>query len=98
MNSRTKEAYFKRMYIAYLISSGRADTQAKIIEVTGLGQRTLYTCIESLADYGIEIVKQGTARNQSYSLISWGLTDPKQIAFQIDDVINCAGCTALENT
>ncbi|MHC5780105.1 helix-turn-helix domain-containing protein [Aliivibrio fischeri] len=95
MSSRTKEAHYKRMYIAYLISTGRADTQAKIIEVTGLGQRTVYTCIESLSDYGIEVLKQGSVRNQSYSLVSWGLTDPKQISLQIKEVIKHAGCTTL---
>ncbi|MCF2902491.1 winged helix-turn-helix domain-containing protein [Pseudoalteromonas sp. OFAV1] len=73
-----KVNYFRRLYIAYLISTG-TNTVAGLLNETELPRRTLQDTLKSLSDFEIIIESKGGTKNHSYSLTNWGPIDSKWI-------------------
>lgn len=51
--NKTKLAFFRRMYIAYLIDTMQNNQVPDLMSITGFSRRTLQSVIEGLSDYCI---------------------------------------------
>ena len=77
--SKTKSSFYRRLYVAYLIDSGQANSVPALTELTGMPRRTAQDTIAALADLDIvcQFEQQDGARNHAghYRIHSWGAID-----------------------
>ncbi len=88
MISKPKKAYYRKLYLAYLISSERHD-QLSLEALTGMPRRTLQDAIKALDDIGIScvFVQDGPKRRHGYyRLEDWGDHDPAWIEARLADI------------
>nr|WP_314561248.1 winged helix-turn-helix domain-containing protein [uncultured Pseudomonas sp.] len=77
--SKTKSSFYRRLYVAYLIDSGRASNVPALTDATGMPRRTAQDTIAALADLDIvcEFEQEDGARHHAghYRIRSWGAID-----------------------
>ncbi len=84
--SKQKKAYYRKLYLAWLIHSQRQD-QLSLEAETGMPRRTLQDAIKVMTDIGIEIefVQDGPKhRHGYYQLKDWGDHNPDWIEQRIE--------------
>jgi hypothetical protein len=72
--SKQKKAYYRKLYLAWLIDNGRHDLLS-LERDTGMPRRTLQDCIKAMADIGIvcEFIQDGPKhRHGYYQVLEWG--------------------------
>lgn len=72
--SKAKKAYHRKLYLAYLIESGRHNL-VSLEQETGMPKRTIQTAMAGLPDIGIEydFIQDGVKNRHGHYLISeWG--------------------------
>lgn len=70
-HSKTKTSFYRRIYVAHLISSG-VNTVPLIGEHTGMHRRTAQDTIMALNELGIICEFMGEKRNGHYEITEWG--------------------------
>lgn len=88
--SKSKKAFYRKLYIAYLIDSGKQNL-VSLEEETGMPKRTLQTAMAALPDIGIEYVfiQDGSKnRHGYYKITEWGSTNKKWIKENMQYVID----------
>ncbi|MGY2291527.1 winged helix-turn-helix domain-containing protein [Pseudomonas sp. SDO528_S397] len=88
--SKTKSSFYRRLYVAYLIDSGLANSVPALTEVTGMPRRTAQDTIAALADLDIVCVfeQQAGARNHAgcYRIHAWGAIDRSWIEANLPSI------------
>lgn len=80
--SKAKKAYFRKLYIAFLIDSGQQNLLS-LNKATEMPRRTIQTAMEGLADIGIEheFIQDGVRnRHGYYRITDWGPNNKQWIA------------------
>ncbi|MBD1549892.1 winged helix-turn-helix domain-containing protein [Pseudomonas typographi] len=81
--SKTRTSFYRRLYVAYLICSGRACSVPALMEATGMPRRTAQDTIAALAELDIEceFEQAGGSRNHigRYRIKDWGAIDPRWV-------------------
>ncbi|WP_425425646.1 helix-turn-helix domain-containing protein [Vibrio harveyi] len=88
--TRTRLAYHRRLYVAYLIDSG-INTVPSICEESSLSRRNVEDIIQNMSDYDIILSREGSRRSGYYSVECWGFTDRDEVQrkiIQIQHLIN----------
>jgi hypothetical protein len=88
--SKSKKAYFRKLYLAYLIDTARHNL-ISLEEKTGMPKRTIQTSMAGFDDIGIEykFVQDGSKnRHGYYQLISWGYHKKQRIKDNLQYVID----------
>ncbi len=79
MISKTRSSFLRRLYVAWLIDSGRATDVPSLVAATGMPRRTAQDTLAALAELDIDCVFEQTegSRNNSgrYRIHSWGPID-----------------------
>ncbi|MNF58457.1 hypothetical protein D3C85_466560 [compost metagenome] len=82
--SKTKTSFYRRLYVAWLIDSGSANSVPALMTTTGMPRRTAQDTLAALADLDIDcvFVQQAGERNNAghYTIRDWGAIDPQWIA------------------
>lgn len=69
--SKTQTAFFRRIYMLWLIDQG-IDNVPAITEQTGMPRRTVQDTLKALHELGVRVAFEGANRNGGYSVIDWG--------------------------
>ncbi|ELI6433806.1 winged helix-turn-helix domain-containing protein [Aeromonas salmonicida subsp. salmonicida] len=84
--SKTRTSFYRRLYVAWLISSG-TDTIPAIMAATGMPRRTAQDTLAALADLNISCGFEQTegARHLQghYRISDWGPINPAWIKAQL---------------
>ena len=92
--SKTRTSFYRRLYVAWLISSG-TDTIPAIMAATGMPRRTAQDTIAALADLDIvcEFEQQDGARNHAgrYQSRSWGPMDKAWVGEHVAQIKQVLG-------
>ncbi len=78
-HSKTKTSFYRRIYVAWLISRG-INTVPKIINATGMPRRTAQDTLAAIHELAIELANN----NGNYTLINWGAVDSHWVEANID--------------
>jgi hypothetical protein len=97
---KSKVAYNRKIYIAFLIDSS-SHNLVSLIEKTAMPKRTIETSMKGLPDLGIdyEFVQLEGARNRKgyYRILSWGYHDKKMIRKDLSNVIDVLRKDGIED-
>ena len=74
-HSKTKTSFYRRLYVAYLISTG-CNTVPAIIERTGMPRRTAQDTIKALHELDIVCEFIGATKDGNYQISDWGSINP----------------------
>ncbi|MDO2947386.1 winged helix-turn-helix domain-containing protein [Aeromonas simiae] len=81
--SKTRTSFFRRLYVAHLISQG-TDSVPALMEATGMPRRTAQDTLNALAELDIECLfeqAEGGRNNQGrYVIRSWGPINAQWVA------------------
>lgn len=81
--SKTRTSFFRRLYVAHLVSQGTATVPA-LMEATGMPRRTAQDTLEALAELDIVCAfeqGEGARNNQGeYRILDWGPIDAAWVA------------------
>ncbi|HDO1375118.1 TPA: winged helix-turn-helix domain-containing protein [Aeromonas veronii] len=84
--SKTRTSFYRRLYVAWLISQG-TDTVPAIMEATGMPRRTAQDTLTALAELDISCAFEQTegARHLQghYRISDWGPINPAWIKAQL---------------
>lgn len=93
--SKTKTSFYRRLYVAWLIDSGTANTVPALIEATGMPRRTAQDTLLALGELDIDCVfeqQQGERNNAGHYVIrNWGAIDKQWIATNLARIKNLLG-------
>ncbi len=93
--SKTRSSFYRRLYVAWLIDSGQAETVPALIEATGMPRRTAQDTIAALADLDIacEFEQQDGERNHigRYVIRQWGAIDREWIGQNLGQIRQVLG-------
>ncbi|PVZ15585.1 MULTISPECIES: helix-turn-helix domain-containing protein [unclassified Pseudomonas] len=93
--SKTRTSFYRRLYLAWLIDSGRATTIPAITEVTGMPRRTAQDTLAALAELDIECVfeQEAGSRHQigHYRIQSWGAVNPAWVQTNVERICQVLG-------
>ncbi|MDD1507255.1 winged helix-turn-helix domain-containing protein [Pseudomonas sp. CNPSo 3701] len=82
--SKTKTSFYRRLYVAWLIDSGGADSVPALMAATGMPRRTAQDTLSALEELDIrcEFQQQDGERNNAgrYLIRDWGAIDKRWIA------------------
>lgn len=88
--SKTKTSFYRRLYVAWLIDSGMANSVPALMDVTGMPRRTAQDTLTALADLDIECVFEQRAgeRNNAghYVIRNWGAIDKSWITTNLEQI------------
>ena len=70
-HSKTKTSFYRRMYVAWLVSQG-INTVPSIIAATGMPRRTAQDTLTAIHELAINLENN----NGVYSVIDWGAVNP----------------------
>lgn len=88
--SKTKSSFYRRLYVAWLIDSGTANSVPALMDATGMPRRTAQDTLLALADLDIDcqFAQNDGARNNSghYEIRSWGAIDKQWIAAHLPQI------------
>ena len=85
--SKPKSAFFRRLYIAYLIDTG-INTIPLIMEKTGMHRRTVQDVIFALAEMDIKCEFQGATKNGHYVITDWAAINKVWTAKNLQYVVD----------
>jgi len=81
--SKTKSSFYRRLYVAWLVDSGKASSVPALMEATGMPRRTAQDTLAALADLDIDCAfeQHDGERNNAghYRIRDWGAIDPRWI-------------------
>lgn len=77
--SKTRTSFYRRLYLAYLISQGH-DTVPAIEAATGMPRRTAQDTLNALHELDIQCRFEGANKNGHYRILDWGPIDPAWLA------------------
>ncbi|PJG60585.1 winged helix-turn-helix domain-containing protein [Aeromonas cavernicola] len=84
--SKTRTSFYRRLYVAYLISQG-IDTVPAIMEATGMPRRTAQDTLTALAEIDIRCVFEQSAGARHlqghYRISDWGPINPAWLAAEL---------------
>lgn len=93
--SKTKTSFYRRLYVAWLIDSGSADSVPALMAATGMPRRTAQDTLVALADLDIDCqFEQGEGeRNNAgrYRIHGWGPIDKLWIAANLQQIKGTLG-------
>lgn len=93
--SKTKTSFYRRLYVAHLISKG-VNTVPKIIELTGMPRRTAQDTIVALEELAINCEFVGANKDGAYKINDWGAINPLWIKEQLKHICEVLAYQALE--
>ena len=77
--SKTRSSFYRRIYAAWLIHSGQANSVPALMALTGMPRRTAQDTLAALAELDIDCVfeQQSGERNNAgrYRIRDWGPID-----------------------
>lgn len=73
-HSKTKTSFYRRIYVAWLISQG-VNTVPKIIAATGMPRRTAQDTLTALHELAIQLANT----NGNYTVNDWGAVNPSWV-------------------
>lgn len=86
-HSKTKTSFYRRLYVAHLISRGISSVPA-ITDATGMPRRTAQDTIGNLKELHIDCEFIGGTKNGNYQINDWGPICPhwteKNLAMMAD--------------
>jgi hypothetical protein len=88
VHSKQKKAYYRKLYLAHLIDTGRHD-QVSLEAATAWPRRTLQDAIKAMADIGLvcEFCQQGSKnRHGFYTIKDWGDHSPDWIVAHLAEI------------
>lgn len=80
-HSKTKTSFYRRIYVAWLISQG-VNSVPKIIAATGMPRRTAQDTLEAIHELAIELGNT----NGSFSVLDWGAVNPGWVEANIEQL------------
>ena len=93
--SKTKTSFYRRLYVAWLIDSGKATSVPALIEATGMPRRTAQDTLLALGELDIDCVfAQGAGeRNNAghYEIRDWGAIDKAWVTTHIERIRQLLG-------
>ena len=93
--SKTKTSFYRRLYVAHLISAG-VNTVPKIIELTGMPRRTVQDTIVALEELAINCEFVGANKDGAYQINDWGAINPLWIKGQLKHICKVLAYPAPE--
>lgn len=85
--SKTKTSFYRRLYVAWLIDSGTADSVPAIMAATGMPRRTAQDTLEALGELDIDCAFEqadGERHNSGrFRIRNWGPIDPHWVAVHL---------------
>lgn len=82
--SKTRSSFYRRLYVAWLIDSGTANSVPELIASTCMPRRTAQDTLAALAELDIDCVFEQAegARNNAgrYRIRDWGAIDRQWVA------------------
>ena len=82
--NKTKLAFFRRMYVAYLIDTAKNNQVPDLMVITGFSRRTLQSVIEGLSDYCIDC--EYIKNENRYVIKDWACVQRKWVFENIEDI------------
>ena len=89
-HSKTKTSFYRRLYVAQLISSG-VNTVPQITQFTGMPRRTAQDTIAALQELAINCEFVGAKKDGAYKINDWGAINSLWIKGQLKHI-----CDVLE--
>lgn len=92
MKTNSKITFYRRLLIATLIDSG-IGTVPRLVEITGMGRRTVQEVLNTLSDIGISCLRTGSTKSGYYFISDWGFLGKNKIKKElqhINDVLECS--------
>ena len=83
--SKTKTSFYRRLYVAYLISTG-INTVPAIIAATGMPRRTAQDTIVAMCEIGIECEFVGATKDGCYQINQWGAINSQWVYQNAPDI------------
>ncbi len=80
--NKTKLAFFRRVYVAYLIDTVKNNQVPDLMVITGFSRRTLQSVIEGLSDYCIDCEYVKTENR--YVIKDWASVQKKWVVEHIE--------------
>ncbi|OUS04600.1 hypothetical protein A9Q90_07430 [Gammaproteobacteria bacterium 54_18_T64] len=81
-HSKTKTSFYRRLYVAHLISTG-VNTVPQISRLTGMPRRTAQDTIAALEELAICCEFIGAKKDGGYTIHDWGAINPRWINMQL---------------
>lgn len=82
-HSKTKTSFYRRIYVAWLITQG-INTVPKIIAATAMPRRTAQDTLAAIHELAIELKNN----NGVFEVIDWGAVNPAWVNDNIDNLKN----------
>lgn len=93
--SKTRTSFYRRLYVAWLIDSGAADSVPALMAATGMPRRTAQDTLAALAELDIDCAFEQAegARNNAghYRIRDWGAIDRKWVAANLQRIRTTLG-------
>lgn len=77
-HSKTKTSFYRRIYIAWLITQG-VNTVPSIIAATGMPRRTAQDTLSAIHELDIELGNN----NGTFEVLAWGAVNPEWVAAHV---------------
>lgn len=94
-NSKTRTSFYRRLYVAYLISSGKASSVPALMAITGMPRRTAQDTIAALGELDIhcEFEQASGSRNHvgQYRIRDWGAINPDWVEQNLTRISHVLG-------
>lgn len=91
MISKSKIAFYRKILISTLIDAGMSSVPL-LVEVTGMGRRTIQEVINSLEDINIICLRSGSTKSGYYYISDWGLLNKKEIKKNLKHITSVLEC------
>jgi hypothetical protein len=93
--SKTQSSFYRRLYVAWLIDSGTADSVPALIACTGMPRRTAQDTLSALAELDIHCTfeqQEGLRNNLGhYRIHDWGAIDKRWVAANLERIKRVLG-------
>ncbi len=88
--SKTRSSFYRRLYVAWLIDSGTANSVPALITATGMPRRTAQDTLAALSELDIDCVfeQHSGERNNAghYQIRDWGAIDKHWVAKHLTQI------------
>ena len=88
--SKTRTSFYRRLYVAWLIDSGSANSVPALMAATGMPRRTAQDTLSALAELDIDCAfeQESGERNNAghYVVRNWGPINPQWIAANLAQI------------
>lgn len=85
-HSKTKTSFYRRIYVAWLITQG-VNSVPKIIAATGMPRRTAQDTLAAIGELAIELDND----NGHFSVRSWGAVNPAWVTQHVSQLQQVLG-------